>query len=509
MKRAGPELVFALVGAVGTRLDLISAALKKHLRNLDYETETINLIDLVPRYEGFDPVEETDKAAAAKQKMDQGDAFRDLVGTADALAVAAVAEIMRRRFRATTHTDKPLPRHAYILHSLKRPEEVRTLREIYGDSFYLIAGYAPEDERREHLGKKIGDSRADGDPSFVDAQTLMDRDKMDRSRNVFGQDVSDTFPLADVFVNTAQKHNPSGDILRFVELLFGRPFVTPTKDEYGMHHAKGAAMRSADLARQVGCAIFSADGQVLALGTNDVPRAGGGQYWPDDPDDQRDFLYEERDLSYELRRQIFMDALNVLGKAGLLAASYRANPKDFIEEATNAVRNARIMLITEYARAVHAEMAAITDAARRGIALAGSTLFTTTFPCHNCAKHIVASGIRRVVYIEPYPKSQVRRFYRDSIAVDPTQEGTNGYVEFVPFVGVAPRRYEDLFSMRERKSQRGEILDDVPGSVPLLASPAVAYLENEQTHVAKFSRTSKAVGLRLHRSNSVQTRRKK
>ncbi|MDN3612645.1 hypothetical protein QWZ16_23945 [Vibrio ostreicida] len=26
------------------------------------------------------------------------------------------------------------------------------------------------------------------------------------------------------------------------------------------------------------------------------------------------------------------------------------------------------------------------------------------FPCHNCAKHIVASGIKRVVYVEPYPK---------------------------------------------------------------------------------------------------------
>jgi cytidine deaminase len=294
-----------------------------------------------------------------------------------------------------------------------------------------------------------------------------------------------------------------------VELLFGRPFVTPTKDEYGMHHATGAALRSADLARQVGAAIFTADGQILALGTNDVARSGGGQYWPDDSDDQRDFLYGERDLSYEFRRNIFIDALNVLGGGGLLSHAYKENPRKFIEEATAAVRNARIMLITEYARAVHAEMAAITDAARRGIALAGGILFTTTFPCHNCAKHIVASGIRRVVYIEPYPKSQVRRFYRDSIAVDPPQEGSNGYVDFVPFVGVAPRRYKDLFSMRERKRDNGQIVEDAPGNLPLLASPAVAYLENEHTHVAKFSATSKAVGLRFRRSKPTGTRRNK
>jgi deoxycytidylate deaminase len=72
----------------------------------------------------------------------------------------------------------------------------------------------------------------------------------------------------------------------------------------------------------------------------------------------------------------------------------------------------------DYIRAVHAEMAAITDAARHDISITGCTLYTTTFPCHDCAKHIVASGIRRVVYIEPYRKSLVQEFYPDSIAVD-------------------------------------------------------------------------------------------
>jgi cytidine deaminase len=503
----GPELVFALVGAVGTRLDLISDALTKQLRNLRYTAETINLIDLVQRYHGFEQVDETDKAAASKKKMDQGDAIRVRLQMADALAVAAVAEIQRSRMKALQAPDRPNPRHAYILHSLKRPEEVATLREIYGDSFYLIAGYAPEDERREQLGKKIGDSRASGDPSIVDAQSLMDRDKRDRKKP-FGQDVSETFPLADVFVNTSQKHAPANDILRFVELLFGRPFLTPSKDEFGMFHATGAALRSADLARQVGAAILSQTGQILALGTNDVPRFGGGLYWPGDIDDQRDYLYEEKDLSYELRRQILVDALAELDKAKLLAPSYKTKRREFIRKATVAVRDARIMLITEYSRAVHAEMAAITDAARIGISLHGATLYTTTFPCHNCAKHIVAAGLQRLVYVEPYPKSQVRRFYRDSIVIDPVQENGDNYVAFVPFVGVAPRRYKDVFSMRPRKTDQGEILDDIPGSMPTRSAPTVAYLENETTHIGKFSRKSEEVGLRLRKSRSSSARRK-
>jgi cytidine deaminase len=504
----GPELVFALVGAVGTQLDLVSKALTKHLKSVGYKTKIITIIDLVTKYEGFERVSETDKATAAARKMDQGDQIRERVGRADAMAVAAVAEIQAARLGVMKDPTRPRPRQAYVLHSLKRPEEVATLRKIYGNSFYLIAGYAPEDERLDSLSKKIGDSRASGEAPLADAQLLMDRDRRDRQKP-FGQNVSDTFPLADVFVNTAQNHNPSADILRFVELLFGRPFLTPTKDEYGMYYASGSALRSADLARQVGAAILSDDGQILAVGTNDVPRAGGGLYWTGDPKDQRDYVYESRDLSNELRRQILVDALGELDKAELLAASYRTKRQEFIEKAVQAVRNARIMHITEYARAVHAEMAAITDAARRGISIARGTVYTTTFPCHNCAKHIVAAGIQRVVYIEPYPKSLVRRFYRDSILVDSARQASNEHVEFTAFVGVAPARYKDLFSMRLRKQDDGVVVEDSAGARPVLFAPAVAYLENEKTHVGNFLEKSEAAGLRLRTPKSRSITRRK
>lgn len=76
----------------------------------------------------------------------------------------------------------------------------------------------------------------------------------------------------------------------------------------------------------------------------------------------------------------------------------------------------------DYIRAVHAEMAALTDAARHGVSTKGCVLYTTTFPCHDCAKHIVASGIQRVVYVEPYPKSLVQEFYSDSITADSGNE---------------------------------------------------------------------------------------
>jgi len=53
----------------------------------------------------------------------------------------------------------------------------------------------------------------------------------------------------------------------------------------------------------------------------------------------------------------------------------------------------------------HAEANAIGYAARKGIALDGCTLYCTTRPCSECAKLIVASGIRGVVYYEDYRQS--------------------------------------------------------------------------------------------------------
>ena len=113
-----------------------------------------------------------------------------------------------------------------------------------------------------------------------------------------------------------------------------------------------------------------------------------------------------------------------------------------------AVDDALISDITEYGRMTHAEMTAICDAARLGRSLHGTTIFVTTFPCHNCAKHIVAAGIDRVVYIEPYPKSKATSSHNDSISIDGVH---NGKVSFEHFEGIAPGRYVDIFRKGKRR----------------------------------------------------------
>jgi deoxycytidylate deaminase len=107
--------------------------------------------------------------------------------------------------------------------------------------------------------------------------------------------------------------------------------------------------------------------------------------------------------------------------------------------------SSQIRSLIEFGRAVHAEMAALAEAARRGTSVSGCTMFVTTFPCHLCARHIVASGILRLRYIEPYAKSLAAELYPDSIAVE-SSEANSQQIVFDPFVGIAPRQYMHLFS---------------------------------------------------------------
>ena len=108
-------------------------------------------------------------------------------------------------------------------------------------------------------------------------------------------------------------------------------------------------------------------------------------------------------------------------------------------------------------------MEALLSATRIGVSTRRAILYCTTFPCHNCAKHIIDAGIKRVVYIEPYAKSLSSTLHEDAISLE---KPAPNRIVFTPFVGVAPRRYADLFSMKTkegqvlpRKDAEGKLLD--------------------------------------------------
>lgn len=63
---------------------------------------------------------------------------------------------------------------------------------------------------------------------------------------------------------------------------------------------------------------------------------------------------------------------------------------------------------------IHGEANAILKCARNGQSCDGATLYQTHSPCKDCAKLILQSGIKRLVYIEDYKDLSGLEFLRDS-----------------------------------------------------------------------------------------------
>jgi dCMP deaminase len=64
--------------------------------------------------------------------------------------------------------------------------------------------------------------------------------------------------------------------------------------------------------------------------------------------------------------------------------------------------------ITKYPYVVHAELNAILNA--NGRDLRGSRLYVALFPCNECAKAIIQSGVQEVVYLSDKYKDTMENF---------------------------------------------------------------------------------------------------
>lgn len=452
-----PELVIGLVGPIGVDLAPVIKALEVALKEPKYRTRTIHLSKLIERFLNSDHSKK-EEHVRINSLMNEGTALREKTERGEAVALLAIAEIKELR---KSELNDNAEKNAFILKSLKHPEEVKLLRAIYGKGFVLISVYAPRDVRVSALEDRITKSRNGvREEARGHAENLVEKDESENGKSL-GQDVKDAFPLADLFVDGRNKKALKTGIERFLALLFGYRFHTPNRDEHGMFHARAAAIRSADMNRQVGAAILNETGDVLSLGCNDVPRAGGDLYWENDPNDARDFVLGV-DASAEQRVTMLADLLDKLKNANVLKIAKSRNINDVVTELLSGknkalLKNSSLLNLLEFGRSVHAEMAALMSAARLGIPVNGATLYCTTFPCHMCARHIVASGVKRVVYIEPYPKSRAKQLHQDSICVDPVSPSSS-HVNFEPFQGIAPVRYFDIFEAADlRKDSNGKV----------------------------------------------------
>lgn len=464
------ELVFGLTAPIGVDCSAIIQQLELQIRSHNWHPQLVNTSSLVLNESKFSSSREQETGLtafriSAKQReySEESEEENHLTSLNAAITIWHIKN--RRDKQQKKCGEDGTFGVVYIVNMLLDDKDSEQLRRFYGNAYYQIGITDSEENRRKNLDRlfKAEDFNTIKDQSFArEAAQRIDRNEIEK-----------VFVNSDFFINASIIG--SNTIERFVDLVFGAPNISPTHSEYSMFMAFMASVNSADLSRQVGAVISSKHQDIIATGSNDVQKSGGGQYWPDDvykPLVEENFnTYEDkRDASngYDANAETIFQLSSEIASA-LVSFMPELSGVDENALAKTLRKKTGLKDITEFGRVVHAELSAIMSASRNGISVVGGHLFCTTFPCHNCAKHIIASGIERVEYIEPYPKSKAMYLHQDSISM---KEESSGKVVFSAFTGVGPRRFLDLFSTMglgaakriERKTEEGKAIPTKRGS---------------------------------------------
>lgn len=480
--RPTEELVIGMVGAVGAGVSTASLVLKEKLqKEYGYDVNIIKASDLIRENASktSKPKPADRSSARIKDLQAVGTELRDKFGE-DYLAAKAIEAIAIHRIDQGGYDEtRKLPqpkrlRQATIIDSLKHPKETELLRRVYGGMYWQFTIFSPENVRESRL-KALGIEKDDLSGIFT-------RDENDQKGD-HGQKVSKTAYLSDFFIrNDGQNDTRLKTVFdRFLEVIFNISVHTPTTDEAGMYAAVSAASKSACLSRQVGAAIYTAKGELLSVGWNDVPKASGGLYSAnDDVKDHRCFKWGGKLCHNDRKKEdLYSKIFDRLSRNGLLA-------EDVSESVLREnLTKTPVKDLIEYSRSIHAEMEAIVSAARTGKSgIVGGTLYTTTFPCHNCARHIVAAGISKVYYVEPYAKSLALELHSDSISLT---DGSESTCAFLQYEGVGPDSVLKLFHHGvERKKAGQAITNEKETAQPVLPPPMDGFTTHEKRVIKRL-----------------------
>lgn len=464
--RQSKTLIIGICGTVGSGFRSLVETVKAELDFYDYDSYVIRVSDIIIELSQKHPKLKKLIINSATERylrlQEQGNLIRDEINTTY-LSQAVISEITRIKAEIKKKNNiepnkKDIGRVAFVIDQLKHPHEVELLRLIYPHNFYLFGMLRSENERIINL--------KDEGISINDIYKIITEDK--KSEKKTGQQTEKAILDSDFFINnnSGNKALQKKSISRCLALIHGKNGITPSRDEKGMYTAFSASLTSACLSRQVGAAILNEDGDIVATGRNDVPKPFGGLYYETGNihDDHRCIhkgghcFNDEHKNKIREKFESILKNYNISSKEDIIPSDNELPPSPEIISpsfiADLLFNETPVSSIIEYSRAIHAEMDAITSLARNpSESTKGKTLYSTTYPCHNCARHIVASGITRVVFIEPYEKSLALRLHNDSI----TEQNDSNKVKFELFEGVSPRRYQKFFlASGDRKDKDGK-----------------------------------------------------
>jgi len=431
------QIIIALTGQYGSGVTSVAEIIINQLKDfVRINPVLIKISGIFKRMNMSDELDKRNPLAIKAGQQSIGDKLRKM--NLNAIGLFVLNEIYDKRkeiFRATSgfpQSSTDVCTDIYIVDSVKNPNDVNVLREIYGENFYLVSVIAPEDLRFSRLKTKN---------IKISEVELRKIDQIDYGEgNEWGQNVRTSIEQSDYFINNSVDgtNKLKEKVVRMLQVLFLDPYVGPTKEEYAMMIAWISSLRSMCLSRQVGASIMDGQGKIIGTGYNDPPMYGGGVYDSTLPDNSCCYNWSDGVcLNSKLKNEIIRN-IELLERDQFIGDDESHNPS----------QNEDILNLLEFSRSVHAEMNAIMNLARSNEKIdENSKIFVTTFPCHHCARHIVCAGIRTVYFIEAYPKSRVNQLHHDSINDCSHHLKSQKKVNFVFYEGVAPSKYAQCFQM--------------------------------------------------------------
>lgn len=331
-----------------------------------------------------------------------GCAINDTFDSVNIYSLANRINLIIKLFKLyNKHNNK---KNYFVIDTFRNPFESMFFKERYS-AFYLMAIKSPEEDRHDRLFKELN----------LNKTQIEDQDKKENpdgspleSKDIFvSQNISACIEKADIHINNAGKHGTGnlnelkGRLIAYVSLIQHPGLITPERDEKLMQIAYTAKLNSGCISRQVGAVVTNQYGAIVSIGWNDVPEGqtqcllrnldhlNSGT----DPKSYSD--YEKLDCQFREKVQIKLETFKSreMLKGRGLAFCFKGFHND-IKKDKNQV----------HTRALHAEENAFLQIVKHGgQGVKGGTLYTTASPCELCSKKAYQLGIKRIVYIEPYP----------------------------------------------------------------------------------------------------------
>ena len=303
---------------------------------------------------------------------------------------------------------------AYIvIDAFRNPFEAMYFKERYA-AFYLFSINAEQ--------RHVEDRLARGLKMSIDQIKQQDdkenpSDTVDSAKNFVSQNIKACIQKSDVHIanngmyGNSNYHELYGQIIKYISLIQHPGLITPSLDEKMMQVAHTAKLNSACLSRQVGASITNEYGSLKAIGWNSV--ADGQTPCLLRSKDEILTGTESKSFSMYEKGEKFKKAIiefypkikseDLLGRNQSFCFSEIHN-KQIMAEKNQNTEACKCDKNQVHTRSLHAEENAFLQISKYGgEGIKNGTLYSTASPCELCSKKAYQLGIKRIVYIDPYP----------------------------------------------------------------------------------------------------------